>query len=214
MAACIPPSYILPSEAAALFGVLAEGSIAKGYLAHVGRPAFYPALPAKDFFDISVGFGNLTLYAAFLNLHHPALGTSRLSKLASERQVKIPDLLTYDPPKSTEFYEIKPNSPDGRAAGRKKVPHVHALYQSFGLPYVPGMQWNPDNKMELFSGSLFGIEVFVYFHYFSLQPGLIVYEVCAEGKLRPLTAGEIALIIFTILLIILSDGALIPVLAI
>lgn len=211
--ACIPPSLILTSQAASQFGLIAEVIIAKKYLEHVRRPAFYPGLPAKDFFDISHGVGNQCLYIAFLNLNHPHIGLNRLLSLADDRLVKIPDLMTYDPPTRTEFYEIKPNSPTGVTAGNRKIANVHALYQSFGLPYIPGIQWDPDGRVEFFSGRLFGIEVVVNFHYFRLQPALIVYEICAEGKLKPLTNAEIALIIAAIILIILSRGVLAPVLA-
>jgi hypothetical protein len=48
------------------------------------------------------------------------------------------------------------------------------------------------------------VQVDVYFHFFWIQPGLIVYEFCAEGRTRQLTNAEIATIILAILIILLS----------
>src|SRR5205807_492042 len=113
----------------------------------------------KDFFDISHGFGNTSLYASFLRSDHPTLSPSQILHMSENKLVKIPDLMTFDPGRRTEFYEIKPNSATGRTAGEVKIANVHALCQSFGLPYVPGTQWNPDTKVTLFSGRVLGLEV-------------------------------------------------------
>jgi hypothetical protein len=136
--------------------------------------------------------------------------------MSENKLVKIPDLMTFDSPRRTEFYEIKPNSDSGREKGEEKVAHVHALCQSAGLPYTPGTQWNPDTKIVLFTGRLLGIEVEVSFHFFKIQPGLIVYEICVEGKRRQLTNAEIAAIVAVVLLallaVALSGGSAAPVL--
>jgi hypothetical protein len=204
--ACIAPSLVLTEKAASQFGAIAEGIVAKFYLENVGRPAFFPTPgSSKDFFDITHGFGNTSLYAAFLVANHPRLSPGQILEMSNDRQVKIPDLMTFDPERRTEFYEIKPNSASGIAKGVAKVAKVHALCQSFNLPYVPGVQWDPDTKVRLFSGRLMGIEVEVTFHFFRLQPGLIVYEICAEGRARPLTNREIAMIIGVVLIALLAE---------
>lgn len=200
---CIAPSLVLTTGAAKDFGAIAEGLVAKSYLSDVGRPAFFPVPPAIDFMDISHGFGNRSLYAAFLVSKHKGLSTTQLTHLSDNALVKIPDLATCAPPLRTEFYEVKPNSSSGVAKGDAKIAHVHALYQSLGLPYVPGTQWRPDTKIRLFSGSLMGVEVDVYFHFFRLQPGLIVYEVCVEGRGRRLTNAEVAAIAAIVLAAVL-----------
>jgi hypothetical protein len=208
---CIAPSLVLTTGAAKDFGAIAEGLIAQRYLSDVGRAAFFPVPPAMDFMDISHGFGNRSLYAAFLVSKHKGLSPSQLAVLSDNGLVKIPDLATFAPPVRTEFYEVKPNSSSGAAKGNVKIANVHALYQSLGLPYVPGIQWNPNTKINLFSGSLMGIEVDVYFHFFKLQPGLIVYEVCVEGKARPLSNAEVAAIaalaLAAVLLVVFSGGS-------
>ncbi len=202
--ACIEPSLVLTRGAASAFGQFAEGLVAPFYLENVFRPAFFPLPPALDFMDISHGFGNRSLYAAFLGSKHPTLSQSELANLSENKLVKIPDLLIFDPVHRTEFYEVKPNSASGRLDGDAKVARVHALYQSMSLPYVPGVQWDPDVRIPVFTGRLLGIEVDVDFHFFRFQPSLIVYEICAEGKLKPLTNAEIAAIVALVLLALLT----------
>ena len=95
---CIAPSLVLTSQAASQFGSMAEGLIAASYLRNVGRPAFFPTPgSSKDFFDITHGFGNTSLYAAFLRRNHPVLSTSQILTMSDDKLVKIPDLMTFDP---------------------------------------------------------------------------------------------------------------------
>jgi hypothetical protein len=205
--ACITPGLIVPSDLASRMGNLAELRIAPEYLSHVGRPGFFPVPPAIDFFDISVGFGNNALYIAYLNSKHPHLSASQLQNLTDDALKKIPDIVTFDPQKRTEFYEIKPNNPDNIGKGKKKIAEVHALFQSFGLPYNPGIRWRPDTKIRLWSGGLMGIQVDVDFHFFYLLDGLILYELCAQGRTRPLTNAEVAVIIAAVIIVLLNPAA-------
>lgn len=220
--ACIAPSLVLTPTAASQLGLLAELVAAEKYKIDMrrtvpaGKAGFFPAPPGVDFFDISHGFGNTSLYAAFLVAKHPALSPSNLLEMSDNKLLKIPDLATFLPNIQTEFYEIKPNSPSGLAAGATKIANVSALYARFGLPYVPGTIWTPNFRFILFSGTILALKVDVFLHIFRQTPGLVVYEVCAEGKTRPLTNAEVAAIIAVVLIavlaVILSDGVLIPVL--
>jgi len=214
--ACIAPSLVLTDKAAKDFGAYAEAVIAGEYLRNVGRPAFFPQPPSMDFFDISHGFGNRSLYAAFLGEKHPKLSQSMLAQMSDDGQAKIPDLVTFDAAKRTEFYEVKPKSSSGQYAGIAKIARVHALCQFFKLPYIPGVQWNPDCRIQLFDGRLLGLEVEVDFHFKKEQPGLILYDICAKGKKRPLTNAEVAAIVAAVLLGVLAivvigpAGVLVP----
>lgn len=216
---------VLTPDAARELGLVAEAVAAEKYKFDMGRTVplgggkagFFSAPPGVDFFDISHGFGNTSLYAAFLVDKHPALSPSRILELSDNKLVKIPDLTTFLPGTQTEFYEIEPNSPSGLTAGAAKIAAVSALYARFGLPYVPGMRWTLNFRFILFSGSILGIKVDVFLHIFRRDPGLVVYEVCADGKSRSLTNAEVAAIIAIVLIAVLaaiaSDGVLIPALA-
>lgn len=210
--ACIAPSQVVSSTVASDFGRVAETIISALYLKDNKRPGFFPLPPGLDFMDIGTGFGNTVLYIAYLKANHSKLSPSQLAKLSSDGLLKIPDIASLQPPGGGEFYEIKPNSDSGKLAGMEKVAFVDALYTSCGLPYVPGTKWKPDKRITVFDGKLLGIEVKVFFHFFLLSPGLVVYEVCAEGKTRPLTSAElaaiIALVIIALIAIVLSDGAI------
>jgi hypothetical protein len=73
---------------ASKIGTVAESLIAPFYLKNVGRPAFFPTPGSKDFFDISHGFGNTALYAAFLAANHPTLTPSEGSLPGTEKNVR------------------------------------------------------------------------------------------------------------------------------
>src|SRR5262245_53558253 len=114
---CFAPSEVVSSGDASAFGLIAEQFVGRDYLQRVGRSAFFPA-STIDFQDISSGFGNVTLLISFLKTNNPHLTASKLLVMSAEfALVKVPDLMTHDPPRRTEFYEIKPNSPDGRFEG-------------------------------------------------------------------------------------------------
>lgn len=208
---CIAPSYVVSPPAAAAFGQIAESIIAGRYLAHVRRGAFFPA-SIKDFQDISIGFGNTSLMAAFLKANH-SLSVSQLLHLSSFGLMKVPDLMTYDPPTRAEYYEVKPNSIDGNAAGRTKLANLAALFSSLGLPYRAGTIWNPNERVLLWSGYIAGGWIEAKLHFFSSSStnGLIVYELCVEGELnRALENISLAMMIATIIVMVVM-GPKIPV---
>src|SRR5262249_46296469 len=71
--------------------------------------------------------------------------------------------------------------PDGLSNGITKISNIGAFMSFFGLPYRPGVAWSPNTRVLLFKGIMFEIEVKVFFHFFRIQPGLIVYEICIEA---------------------------------
>jgi hypothetical protein len=204
---CIAPSEILVTSAAKDFGAAAEAIVQKEYLSSVGRAAFFPA-SQTDFVDISHGFGNQQLYIAFLAANHPNLSVEQLAAMAAERDVlKIPDVMTSDAPRRTEFYEIKPNSVSGLREGNEKVAWIDAARTSLGLPYVPGTQFPapaPDKRVLIYAGKPLGARLEVFFRYERVRPGLIVYEVCAEGEFERLGLEVLKLIIVMIMVLLIK----------
>jgi hypothetical protein len=149
------------------------------------NPTVFP-VSTKDFVDFSHGFGNTPLVIAFLKANNPSLSVSQMAVLSAAGLLKIADIITHDPPFRTEFYEIKPNSVDGVPAGRIKVASIGALMAKFPLPYLPGTQYARDTKIKIFTGNPLGSRLEICFHFMWIQPGLIVYEICAEGDLEEL----------------------------
>jgi hypothetical protein len=206
---CLAPSLVINPVEAAAFGLIAERFIGRRYLANVRRSAFFPA-STKDFQDISVGFGNVTLFIAFLKANNPGLSTSQILALrVAPGLVRVPDLMTDDRGVREEFYEIKPNSPDGVVAGLAKVAALDALLTFVSLSkYTPGRAWSPNERVRVFTGSLFGRSIQADFHFFRRSAGLVVYELCVEGELVDITLEVLIAILLIIIVLILSGGTI------
>jgi hypothetical protein len=212
---CLAPSEILSSQVASAFGAVAESIIDSDYLTMVGRSTVFP-VSTKDFIDFTHGFGNTALVIAFLKTNNPRLSVSQLVVISAGGLLKIADIITHDPPFRTEFYEIKPNSADGVPAGRIKVATIGALMSKFSLPYLPGTQYAPNKQLKIFSGRPLGSRLELFFHFQWIQPGLIVYEICAEGDLEELGLKVLVAIIaaaIVALLVTATGGAGVLVLA-
>jgi hypothetical protein len=215
--ACIPVSVILPPPLDSAFGAVAESVIGGKFLDSVGRRAkgFFPGSPTQeDFQDISVGIGNSNLYILYMRFHN-TISVRQMVVLTAFAMVKVPDLLTHNPPRSktptrAEVYEIKPNSPTGLADGAAKLGAVTLLHKSLSLPYTLGTVWSPDEKIPIFKGDPLGVHLEVSFHYKRFGPGLIVYDICVDGELEKIALAVLIAILAIILALILK-GARIPV---
>jgi hypothetical protein len=207
---CLAPSEFLTGPTSATFGAYAESVIQADYLRENGRLAYYPASPV-DFKDISHGFGNTSLYVAFLRHNNPSVSQSELLALSFSGLLKIPDIATHDPATGRhEFYEIKPNSIDGRAAGFTKVAMIDAANTSLHLPYRPGIRYSPNRRLRIYSGMPLGARLDVYFHFQRVSPGLLVYDICAEGEFLQFGIAILLAILAMIILIVLRGRGLIP----
>jgi hypothetical protein len=200
--ACFAPSEFVVLPAASAFGAVAESIIEVDYLNEVRRTSFFP-FSKKDFIDFSHGFGNTPMYIAFLKTNNPKLSVKQLALLSAGGDLKIPDIMTHDPPFRTEYYEIKPNSRSGLWAGFTKLGAINGVMKQVGLAYLPGTQYSPDKRVLLYTGTPFGAYLEVFFHYIRIAPGLIVYQICAEGELAKLGLRTLLAILALIIVILL-----------
>jgi hypothetical protein len=203
---CLAPSEFLTPDLTRNIGAAAETIIEFDYLANVRRSSFFPR-STTDFADFSHGFGNTPLYIAFLKANHPTLSVSSLAFISAGGDLKIPDIMTNDPARRTEFYEIKPNSVDGRFAGATKIALIAASLISNGLPYIPGIQYTPNKKIRFFSGSVFGHKLDIFFHFERTVPGLVTYEFCVEGDIGGLALHVILAVMATAIVALLIQIA-------
>jgi hypothetical protein len=206
------------THSAAVFGAFAEDRISARYLKDVGRfktggpTNFFPFI-VKDFHDPANTWGRADLFGEFIMTHNPKKLTEnqwRMLKVAGG-MVRVPDLITHDPPKSDfEYYEIKPASPDGRAAGLAKCAILDAIFAYYKLPYVKGSTWNVSGRELLMSGPVWGTNVELYLHYFQSGPGLVFYEVCAKGNFEEILekVGTVVFVAGLIALLMMSPGIL------
>ncbi|MFZ0603261.1 MAG: hypothetical protein WAN05_18250 [Roseiarcus sp.] len=190
VAQCFAPSFGVSPETAALFGLIAESTIAAFYLRERRKIFFFP-VTNEDYADFTAGWANVTLYTTFLKERNPFVSVSQLldmrRKLGGDDSgslFKVPDLVTHSG-SVRQFYEIKPNSLSGVAAGNEKIANIDAFNAYFHLSYLPGTAWSPNQRILLYDGIIETVEirVKVFFHFFLLQPGLIVYELCIEAGL-------------------------------
>ncbi|WP_162688479.1 MULTISPECIES: peptidoglycan-binding domain-containing protein [unclassified Streptomyces] len=104
----------------------------------------------------------------------------------------VPDIITHEPDVRMEFYEIKPNSAEGREAARAKVETFLSLVDFLAVDrpdfkkYEKGTRFNPDRTITFYQRNYLGIvPCKASLHYRratepEIAEGVIVYEICAE----------------------------------
>ena len=174
-----------------------------------------------DFFDENFAGSGTTrcrFLSGYLITHHPSLDESFISSSCEVKKkpvdpgddenerFAIPDIITDAPRIRTEFYEVKPNSDTGRAAGDQKIETFLSLVDFLKLtdPAVgniaKGTQFQPDRRITIYSRLYLGIvPVEVQMHYFLLKDALIVYEYCVNAQTE-LLEGLIKAIILSALI--------------
>jgi hypothetical protein len=170
-----------------------------------------------DFFDENFAGSGTTrcrFLSGYLVAHHPTLDESFISSSCEVKKkpvdpsddenerFAIPDVITDLPGVRTEFYEVKPNSVTGVAAGRLKVATFLSLVDFLKQtdPTVgtlaKGIQFKPDRSITFYSRLYLGfIPVEVQLHYFRLEDGLIVYEICVTAQTEIAEALATAVIV-------------------
>lgn len=183
---------LVPSEAVnnnrilSAFGEFVEVLVQSDYcIAKGGCAPFNPSLPipTTDFFDYKSGTHRCTALSKFLSLHHSSINpTLRAQCLLAKKGFRfpVPDIITFQPPLRTEFYEIKPNSEPGKRDGRDKIKWFKIICEDYGLPYVPGTLYSPNAKVLVWDGNWMGVPTKVFLRWRREQKGLIVYELCVE----------------------------------
>jgi hypothetical protein len=135
---CFAPSEIVDELISSPFGTIAEAMVDADYLAQKGGRPF-----ADVFLDNPLGPMS---YIAFLKSHHPSLDTILLAlQIGVSGGVLVPDILDTRPGSTAapEFYDVKPDSVDGRALGRGKLASIDAFMSFNSLPYVRGDSYTP-----------------------------------------------------------------------
>jgi hypothetical protein len=170
---------------------LAEDVLFEDYCRSVGIDENSSVFPGR-MFDGTQVFRDITgvntqLFIAFLKENNPDLDEVLLAKQV-RFGIKNPDWMTHRPRFGQfEFYEVKPNSDSGRTKGRAKILSLIALCGTEGLPYRPGSVYNPKepfNQFNLWIETKGFFETEVVLHWFLKEPGLLLYEVCIDQRLR------------------------------
>ena len=135
---CVAPSFVVDVATASVFGIFAEALINIDYIRAMGGTPF-----GDVFLDNPLG---QVAYVAFLAAHHPSLNMALLAaQIGLSGGVLVPDILDTRLAAGgmPEFYDVKPDSPDGRAAGRGKLAAIDAFMSFNKLPYSRGSSYTP-----------------------------------------------------------------------
>jgi len=171
MKGCFAPSEIpsVTSQEASVFGSIAEAIIYADFFKQYG------GLPGTIFQDSN----NPAAYLYFLAIHNPRftqdIQLDFYTRIRAEKLGAVPDFMVH---RSSEksFYEVKPESKSGLAAGATKVGRLSAIYKFYRLPYVAGTFFEPkDHQIAFFQG-----KIKATLNVTRATPGLIVYKICLE----------------------------------
>lgn len=141
---CFAPSEVVDTLVSSPFGTVAETVVEDDYMTQMGGTRF-----GDVFLDNPLGPMS---YVAFLKRHHPSLNEwSLTAQMGLSGGVLVPDILdtrsiSREVP---EFYDVKPNSVDGRAAGRGKLAAIDAFMSFNSLPYERGDSYTPTGSISL-----------------------------------------------------------------
>lgn len=177
---CFPPAAFTNPQFGSGFGTIAERLIEQDYCDTLG------CAPTTTFID---NF-NPTAYRAFLVSHNPSLrsrGKAIALAVASATGIARPDIMCDDGARK-DYYEIKPLSPSGVAAGLEKLAEIAAFMAALGLPYVPGTIYSPSKDIPIMSGLVIGEPLTVSLNVNRFVPGLVTYSLCLEGNLAEILA--------------------------
>jgi hypothetical protein len=186
MQGCIAPSEIPGVSAgdASTFGAVAEDIIYADFHAQYGGGG-----PTELFRDAN----NPAAYLFFLAVNNPHFTEARQQDYYRQLRLaglgwRIPDFMVHN---STEraFYEVKPDSRTGLAAGMEKVGILSAAYRHFQLPYRAGRVFVPRDHVVASYGSVLRVTLRVR----RAADGLILYKLCvtADGVLEVATLAAL-----------------------
>ncbi len=173
MQGCLAPSEVpgvTPNDAS-VFGGLAEDLIYADFCTRYAR------VSTEVFRDAN----NPAAYLYFLTINNPQFTQARQTdfyqRLLGESLMRVPDFMVHTAAEKA-FYEVKPDSPSGMAAGVEKVGILRAVYPFYGLPYVAGSVFNPRDHSVANLGSALRVTLRVR----RAAPGLIVYKLCVDSE--------------------------------
>jgi hypothetical protein len=199
---CIPISWLFGEQLARAPGAYAEAMIFKDYCQNMSCPG------TTEYFD-NASAGPIDInYPAFIIAHNALPSWKEV--FLSFAQVRRPDIMNHRPD-IQEFYEIKPRSPAGIAAGIGKLLDIAAYVKLLGLPYVLGTVYTPTIRIEIWSGLVLGEPMNVQFRVERIAPGLIVYDICIGGNLKEILEKiTFAALMAAVIVLILRGGRSMP----
>jgi hypothetical protein len=205
-------------------GRIVEWLVRREYCANRGGcDEFQLGGTGVDFFDENFAGSGTTrcrFLSGYLVAHHPTLDESFISSSCEVKKkpvdpsddenerFAIPDIITDLPGTRTEFYEVKPNSDTGIAAGHTKIDTFLSLVDFLKQtdPTVgslaKGIQFSPDTSITFYSRLYLGfIPVEVQIRYERTEPALILYKICVTAQTEIVAALAKAVIVSALIVL-------------
>lgn len=172
---CAAPSEVAGPDTSRKFGDFAEAIIVTDYCAKSGCNG------VDEYFDVR-GKSPRAYIAFIIKKNYGTVPEAKLITLPN--WLKRPDIMSHKIGLK-EFYEIKPWSAAGQAAGKMKIKEIEAYVAATGLPYVAGVTYTPTQSIPLGIFPISGIEFEVFLKVERSLPGLVLYKICTKYSVGP-----------------------------
>jgi hypothetical protein len=187
----------------------------KDRVARGGTVDVFPSPTARDFFDLHDD--RCEALAGFMKLRNSFVDETLIRDFCRQRKVRdgdksmVPDIITHDGALQ-EFYEIKPASVSGKAAGRQKIRNFDELRSGMQTAYQPGTVYDPHFKKVFWTGVWAGVPARVSLQFFREGDALVVYQFCVEVNAETVTQAALFMILRAaiVALILTKNPLLIP----
>lgn len=211
-----------PPRILSMLGNLIEIVVVDDYMkdraARGGTVDVFPSPTARDFFDLHDD--RCEALAAFMKLRNPFVDETVIRDFCRQRKVRdgdksmVPDIITHDGALQ-EFYEVKPASVSGKAAGRQKIRNFDELRSGMQTAYQPGTLYDPHVKKVFWTGVWAGVPARVSLQFFRETDALVVYRFCVEVTAETVSQAALFLILraAVLALILTKNPLLIPAIA-
>ncbi len=149
------------------------------------------------------------------NTSDQSINTAKMRAGYDAKLYAVPDIISArDPFASSEYYEIKPNSNNGRREGQGKITRFNRLIKDFHLRLAAGHEYDPIRSSPFPSSiSIGGATYDLELKWWQETRGLILYEICYQKRQeqeqeQTSHAGEALLLLLGVALaIMLGMGA-------
>jgi hypothetical protein len=120
----------------------------------------------------------------------------------------VPDIITSrGSVAKSEFYEIKPNSDNGRRLAARKVVDFERLNRDFGLLFFAGVDYDPHGSQFTRILTVGLVEYELTLKWWRAQPGVILYEICYRIRSKQdVKVPFFLLVLLGLLLLLLLKG--------
>jgi hypothetical protein len=194
---CTTPSELLPGQAERQ---QLEREIERVIIGHFKTTPAARAI--DDFTDPGTDGPRKVIDWLSRNSFGRPIDTALMKQRFDQGEYSVPDIITNrGSVAKSEFYEIKPNSDNGKREGFRKIADFEKLNKDFNLLFFPGEDYDPNQSIILAStATIASVEYQLELKWFREAPGLILYELCYRAKKKEEQPSHVLEGVFAVLL--------------